>query len=86
MANLVNLTHTGKLNRKKGTGTRPAGATIGTFLQSTAGGVTTGAGNTRSAALTNDVDLIPYVGVISRSGAADHKYLVYEKISRIIFE
>ena len=52
----------------------------------TAGGVTTGAGNTRSAALTNDVDLIPYVGVISRSGAADHMYLAYEKISRIIFE
>ena len=41
MANLASLTHTGKLNRKKGTGTRPAGATIGTFLQSTAGGVTT---------------------------------------------
>ena len=41
MANLVNLEFSGKLDRKKGTGTRPAGSTIGTFLQSTAGGVTT---------------------------------------------
>ena len=49
MANLVNLTHTGKLNRKKGTAVRPAGAKLGFHLQptmyegagSTSGGVTT---------------------------------------------
>jgi len=35
------------------------------------------------AALTNDVDLIPYVGV---EGNAKTLYLVKEKISRIIFE
>jgi len=52
----------------------------------TAGGVTTGAGIVKSTALTDDIDLIPYVGVISRSAAADHMYLFYEKISRIFFE
>ena len=38
MANLASLTHTGKLNRKKGTGTRPAGATTGTNLHTDPGG------------------------------------------------
>lgn len=37
----------------------------------------------QSTALTNDVDLIPYVGV---QGNAKTLYLVKEKISRIIFE
>lgn len=41
---------------------------------------------TTTAALTNDVNLIPYVGIQSLSVAADNVTLVYEKISRIIFE
>jgi hypothetical protein len=40
-----------------------------------------------STALTNDVDLIPYVGIVSLSGAtAKSMTLYYEKISRIFFE
>jgi len=39
-----------------------------------------------TAALTNDVDLIPYVGIQSLSAAADNITLFYEKISRVLFE
>lgn len=39
-----------------------------------------------SSALTNDVDLIPYVGIQSLSAAADVATLCYEKISRKLFE
>jgi len=39
-----------------------------------------------SGALTNDVDLIPYVGVQTATTAAKKINLVKEKISRIIFE
>jgi len=39
-----------------------------------------------STALTNDIDLIPYVGVQTTTTGAKHIYLVKEKISRIIFE
>ena len=53
----------------------------------TVGGVTTGIGTALSPALTNDVDLIPYVGVIARAGSVQRKlHLFYEKISRILFE
>lgn len=38
-------------------------------------------------AMTNDVDLIPYVGVQQLAGSITREiYLVYEEISRIIFE
>lgn len=39
-----------------------------------------------SSALTNDVDLIPYVGVHANTAAAKTIHLVAEKISRIIYE
>lgn len=39
-----------------------------------------------SGALTNDVDLIPYIGVHTNTTAAKAITLVKEKISRIIFE
>lgn len=39
-----------------------------------------------SGALTNDVDLIPYVGIHANTGAAKTLNLVKEKISRIVFE
>jgi len=38
------------------------------------------------SALTNDIDLIPYVGVQTTTTGAKTIYLVKEKISRIIFE
>lgn len=55
----------------------------------TAGGVTAGgAGPGKSLALTNDVDLIPYVGVTARTDAATAKSIIVSNIkcSRIIFE
>lgn len=39
-----------------------------------------------STALTDDIDLIPYVGLQSLAGAADDMTLCYQKISRILFE
>ena len=54
----------------------------------TAGGATVSPakGEQKSLALTDDIDLIPYVGVKARGGAAKTLHLSYEKISRIIFE
>lgn len=39
-----------------------------------------------TGALTNDVDLIPYVGVQALTGAAKTMHLCYEKIGRVLFE
>ena len=41
---------------------------------------------TLSTALTNDIDLIPYVGVQALAGAGKTLTLCYEKISRVLFE
>ena len=41
---------------------------------------------TKTAALTNDVDLIPYVGIEAGAGAAEALHVHYECISRIINE
>ena len=40
----------------------------------------------RSTALTDNVDLIPYVGVQADAGAAKKIFLIKQKISRIIYE
>jgi len=40
----------------------------------------------KTAALTNDIDFIPYVGIQSLSAAADTMVLHYVKMSRILFE
>jgi len=42
--------------------------------------------NTKSAAITNDVDLIPYVGIEANDGAAAALDVSYCAISRLIFE
>jgi hypothetical protein len=54
----------------------------------TAGGATVSPakGEGKSLALTNDVDLIPYLGVVTRTTAAKALIIVYERISRSIFE
>jgi hypothetical protein len=39
-----------------------------------------------SVALTDDIDLIPYVGIMNQAGTARDMVLYYEKISRIFFE
>jgi len=40
----------------------------------------------KTAALTNDVDLIPYIGVQALTGSARSVLIGYEKISRTIYE
>lgn len=50
------------------------------------GGTTTGKGSTQSKVLTNDIDLIPYVGVEAGTGSAKHIIVHYEKMSRVLFE
>ena len=58
-------------------------------LTSTAGstgGTSTGKGNTQSAALTDDVNLIPYIGVETGTGGAKYIIVHYEAINRILFE
>lgn len=52
----------------------------------TAGGAATGKGSAKSLAMTDDIDLIPYVGLQSHDVSADHIYLHYEAINRVLFE
>ena len=68
---------------------------ISVFVNEVQYGLTTSAsssGNTvstetqKSAQLTNDIDLIPYVGVQQTTTAADILTLYYQKISRLLFE
>ncbi len=40
----------------------------------------------KSAALTNDVDLIPYIGIQALSATAEFVTVHYEKVSRILYE
>lgn len=50
------------------------------------GGATESAVNKRSLALTNDKDLIPYIGVEAGIGIAKSLDVYYQKISRALFE
>ena len=58
----------------------------GLVTSATAGGATQSTVSTKSNALTNDIDLIPYVGVQAHAASAKAITLCYEKISRILFE
>jgi len=49
-------------------------------------GTTTELGQGKSVALADNIDLVPYVGVMDNAGAAKAIDLHYEKISRILFE
>jgi hypothetical protein len=62
------------------------GVQYGLVTTATAGGATQSTSTTLSNALTNDIDLIPYVGVQALTGAAKQITLCYEKISRVLFE
>jgi len=62
------------------------GVQYGLVTTSTAGGTTQSTTTTLSNALTNDIDLIPYVGVQSLAASAKQITLCYEKISRVLFE
>ena len=50
------------------------------------GGTAVTTGTTRSAALTDDVDLIPYIGIEAGAAAAEAVDVHYQGISRVIFE
>ena len=62
------------------------GVQYGLLTTATAGGATQSTTTTLSNALTNDIDLIPYVGVQGLTGSAKQITLCYEKISRVLFE
>ena len=50
------------------------------------GGTAVTKGTTKSGAMTNDVDLIPYIGIENCDAAAAVLNVQYEAISRLIFE
>ena len=62
------------------------GVQYGLVTTSTSGGATQTTTTTLSNPLTNDVDLIPYVGVQALTTTAKQITLCYEKISRVLFE
>jgi len=62
------------------------GVQYGLVTTSTAGGTTQSTTTTLSNALTNDIDLIPYVGVEALTASSKQITLCYEKISRVLFE
>ena len=57
-----------------------------TSTSGSTGGTAVTTGTTKSAAMTNDVDLIPYVGIEANAGAAEAIHCHYVAASRIINE
>ena len=57
-----------------------------TSTSGSTGGTAVTKGTTKSATLTDDVDLIPYIGIENITGTAKLLYVYYQKISRILFE
>lgn len=62
--------------------TSTAGSTGGTAVTA----VSPGSDVTKTAALTDDVDLIPYIGIEAGAAAAEALDVHYQGISRVIFE
>jgi hypothetical protein len=63
------------------------GVQYGLTSSTTAGGTTQTTTTTLSTALTDDIDLIPYVGVQALVGSSAKTLTIcYEKISRVLFE
>jgi hypothetical protein len=57
-----------------------------TSTSGSTGGTAVTTGTTKSAAMTNDIDLIPYIGIEAGDGAAEAIHCHYVKMSRIINE
>jgi hypothetical protein len=57
-----------------------------TSTSGSTGGTAVTTGTTRTAALTDDVDLIPYIGIEAGAAAAEAVGVHYQSISRVIFE
>ena len=57
-----------------------------TSTAASTGGTAVASGTTRTAALTNDIDLIPFIGIEAGAGAAEALNVHYTTISREIHE
>jgi len=57
-----------------------------TTTSGSTGGTAVAKGTTKSAAMTDDIDFIPYVGIEAGAGAAEALDVHYQAINRIIFE
>jgi len=57
-----------------------------TTTSGSTGGTLVTQGNTKSAAITNDIDLIPYVGIEAGDGNAAAIDVSYTAVSRLLFE
>tara|TARA_R110002020_G_scaffold145103_1_gene318345 strand:- start:86 stop:964 length:879 start_codon:yes stop_codon:yes gene_type:complete len=57
-----------------------------TTTSGSTGGTAVTTGTTKSTAMTDDIDLIPYVGIEAGAGAAEAVHCHYVKMSRIINE
>ena len=57
-----------------------------TTTSGSTGGTAVTVGTTPSGALTNDIDLIPYIGIEAGDSAAESLDVHYQCINRIIFE
>lgn len=57
-----------------------------TSTSGSTGGTAVTTGTTKTAALTNDVDFIPYIGIECGDGAAEALDVHYQAISRLIYE
>ena len=57
-----------------------------TSTSGSTGGTAVSSGTTKSLALTDDVDLIPYIGIEAGAAAAEAVDVHYQWISRVIFE
>ena len=57
-----------------------------TSTSGSTGGTSVTTGTTKSAAMTDDVDLIPYIGIEAGAAAAEAIHMHYVKMSRIINE
>lgn len=57
-----------------------------TSTSGSTGGTAVTTGTTKSLALTDDVDLIPYIGIEAGAAAAEAVDVQYQSISRVIFE
>jgi hypothetical protein len=57
-----------------------------TSTSGSTGGTAVTKGTTKSAALTDDIDLIPYIGIEANAGAAEALHCHYVAMSRYIYE
>ena len=57
-----------------------------TSTSGSTGGTSVTTGTTKSAAMTDDIDLIPYIGIEAGAAAAEAVDIHYQCISRLIFE